>query len=64
MTEQEKAILRALWEVRGTLKGLANKLEKELSPFWEQYLKEENKSRMVHIPSETISQIGKYDTDL
>lgn len=64
MTEQDKAMLRTLWEMRGVLKGLANRMEKELSPFWNEYLQEENKSKVAQIPNESVSLIGSYDTDL
>lgn len=63
MTEQEKAVLRTLWEMRGVLKGLANRMEKELDPLWREYLAEENKP-LVHIPSENVAGITSYDTEL
>ena len=38
LEEQNAAILRVLWNMRGEQKGMAGKMEKELSPFFSEFM--------------------------
>lgn len=38
LEEQNAAILRVLWTIRGEYKGASGKMEKELSPFFNDFM--------------------------
>ena len=38
LEEQNAAILRVLWTIRGEYKGASGKMEKELSPFFSEFM--------------------------